>query len=144
MSTDHAEQAPRQLPSLEPETAFYWQAGEQGVLKICRCQSCRHYVHPPMPRCPKCLGDVRPVPVSGRGKVASYTINHQQWMPGIAVPFVFAAIELEEQDELYVMSTVSGCAIEAVKRGLPVQVGFEHHEDVWLPVFQAKEGSHDA
>src|SRR5579863_8969582 len=87
----------RQLPSLERETAFYWQAGADGVLKICRCQSCGHYIHPPLPRCPKCAGEVQPEAVSGRGRVASYTINYQQWLPGMAVPFVFAAVELEEQ-----------------------------------------------
>src|SRR5579863_3135702 len=88
---------PRQLPALERETAFYWQAGQDGVLKICRCQACGFYIHPPLPRCPKCTGEVQPEAVSGRGRVASYTINYQQWLPGMAVPFVFAAVELAEQ-----------------------------------------------
>jgi uncharacterized OB-fold protein len=124
------------LPALEPESAFFWTAGAQGRLKICRCQSCRRYVHPPLPRCGACGGDTAPEDVSGLGRVATFTVNHQAWRPGMAVPFVFAAVELVEQAELYVFSNIVGCPVEAVRAGLPVEVRFEPHEDVFLPMFQ--------
>lgn len=143
MPSEHSPSASvRKLPALEPETAFYWQAGKDGVLKICRCQSCQRYIHPPLPRCPACQGEVQPEAVSGRGRVASYTINRQQWLPGMKVPFVFAAVELEEQKELYVMTNITGCPVDAVHRGQLVEVGFELHEDIYLPVFSVREGSH--
>ena len=35
------------------------------------------------PVCPRCLSrDVAPQEVSGRGHVETYTVNHQQWIPG--------------------------------------------------------------
>lgn len=128
--------ARRQLPALEPETAFFWTAGAEGRLKISRCQACGRYQHPPLPRCPACGGEAAPEAVSGRGRVATFTVNEQAWIPGLAVPFVFAAVELAEQAELYVFSNIVGCPPEAVRTGLPVEVTFEAHGDIHLPLFQ--------
>ena len=79
-----------------------------------------------------------PAPVSGRGAVKTFTVNHQAWLPGLDAPFVFAAIELAEQAELYVLSNVLA-APEAVRIGLPVAVCFEQRDDVWLPLFRPEE-----
>jgi uncharacterized protein len=128
---------PRQLPLLEPGTAWFWTSGADGCLRIQRCGDCDHWQHPPLPRCPKCHGEaLEPQPVSGRGRVASYTVNHEAWVPGLPVPFVFAAIELEEQAELYVFSNVLG-DVDAVTSGMAVAVTFEQHDHVWLPLFAA-------
>lgn len=129
----------RTLPLLEPESAFFWTSGADGVLQIQHCHTCGHWQHPPLPLCPRCHGDdVAPRPVSGRGRVKSFTVNHQPWMPGMAVPFVFAAIELEEQPELYVLSNVLG-PVDAVRGGMAVEVCFERCDDVWLPLFRPLE-----
>ncbi|MFT3964591.1 MAG: zinc ribbon domain-containing protein [Sphingobium sp.] len=130
----------RQLPLLDTETGFYWTAGEKGRLLIQRCADCGRYQHPPLPRCRACHGgDVAPQPVSGRGRVAAYTVNHERWLPGLDVPFVYAAVELEEQKELYVYTSIPG-PVDAVRTGLPVVVEFEHVEDVWLPLFRPAGG----
>lgn len=126
----------RQLPALERDTAFFWTAGADGRLKISRCQACSCYQHPPLPRCPECGGEVAPEPVSGRGRVATYTLNQQAWAPWLAVPFVFAAVELAEQAELYVFTNIVGCPAEDVRIGMPVEVTFEPHGEIYLPLFQ--------
>lgn len=139
MTSETAPPAERKLPLLEPETAFYWTAGAEGRLLVQRCTRCNVWQHPPLPRCAKCGSeDVAPQPVSGKGRVASYTINHERWVPGLEVPFVFGAIELEEQAELYVFTNVLA-PVDAVRVGMPVDVEFEQHEDVWLPMFRPVE-----
>lgn len=126
----------RKLPALTPETEAFWTGGEHGALMIQRCTTCGTYQHPPLPICSHCHTEtVHPTAVSGRGKVKTYTVNYQQWVPGLDEPFVFAAIELEEQPELYVFSNVLA-PVDAVKSGMKVKVCFEHHDDVWLPMFQ--------
>jgi uncharacterized OB-fold protein len=126
----------RKLPKLTPETQFFWTSGADGKLRIQRCNDCRHYQHPPFPRCAVCGSEnVTPAAVSGRGRVATYTINYEPWYPGLEVPFVFAVIELDEQPQLYVFSSVDVPVTEA-RIGIPVSVYFEHHEDVWLPLFR--------
>lgn len=131
----------RKLPKLTPETEFFWTSGADGKLRIQRCGACRHWQHPPYPRCALCGSEeVSPEAVSGRGKVATYTVNYEPWYPGLPVPFVFAAIELEEQPQLYVFSSVDMPVAEA-RIGLPVSVYFEHDEDVWLPLFRPESGA---
>jgi uncharacterized OB-fold protein len=138
----------RKLPLLTRETEAFWTGGKDGQLLIQRCTSCGLYQHPPLPICSACHTEtVSPTPVSGHGKVKTFTINRQQWLPGLTEPFVFAAVELDEQPELYVFSNILA-APEAVRSGMGVQVCFEHHDDVWLPMFEpsdsAGETSHDA
>lgn len=148
MSAAPATAPARKLPKLEPETEFFWKSGADGQMRIQRCTACGHWQQPPWPRCTQCHGeDVAPQPVSGRGRIATYSINHEPWVPGLEVPFVFAAVELEEQAELYVFTNILA-PVDAVSRGMAVTVTFEHHEDVWLPMFvpagAGSEGSADA
>ncbi|MEO6091875.1 MAG: zinc ribbon domain-containing protein [Novosphingobium sp.] len=136
MTDPAAAMVPRKLPGLEPVTAFFWTSGADGRLRIQRCRACGRWQHPPLPRCLACHSDeVSPQPVSGRGRVKTFTVNTQIWTSAITEPFVFAAIELDEQAELYVLSNVEAPP-EAVRGGLPVEVYFERREDVWLPLFR--------
>ena len=133
----------RKLPAIEPETEFFWKSGADGILRIQRCGDCGQWQHPPFPRCTACHGEnVAPQPVSGRAKVVTYTVNHEPWVPGLEVPFLFAAVELEEQSELYVFTNLL-MPVEQARVGLPVTVTFEQHDDVWLPMFRAAENPDD-
>lgn len=130
----------RKLPKLEPETEFFWTSGADGQLRIQRCGDCGVWQHPPLPRCASCGSEqVAPQATSGKGRIASYTINYEPWVPGLKVPFVYSVVELDEQRELYVFTNVLA-AIDAVSTGMRVRVEFERHEDVWLPMFRPCEG----
>ncbi len=131
---------PRKLPALDSETGFFWSSGADGRLRILRCGDCGRYQHPPLPRCPACLSEaMAPEPVSGRGRIKSFTINHQAWTRGLEQPFVFAVVELDEQAELYVFTNIAAKP-DAVRSGQRVTVTFEHREDVWLPLFEITDG----
>lgn len=130
----------RVLPALDDGNRFFWTSGEDGRLRFLRCQSCGYYLHPPLPRCPKCGGrDVEPEPVSGRGEVFSYTVNHQSW-DGSTEPYVIALVAIAEQDGLRLTTNLVGVAPDDVVIGMPVQVTFEHRDDVWLPIFEPVAG----
>ena len=127
----------RVLPRLTPETEFFWTSGADGVLRFLRCQSCGTYVHPPAPRCPACLAKaLAPTAVSGRASVATFTVNHQAWIPGFEPPYTVAIVEIEEDPKVRLMTNIVGCPPGAVRIGMPVRVRFEHYEDVWLPLFE--------
>ncbi len=131
---------PRSLPSLSPLNRAFWTGGEAGQLLIQRCDACSTYVHPPRVRCPRCHGAALGYsPVSGRGRVATFTVNRQQWVKGLSEPFVFAVVELEEQAELYVFSNIAGCPVDDVDVGQAVEVFFEQNEEVFLPMFRPVE-----
>ncbi len=134
----------RKLPALTPETAAFWTGGRDGRLLIQRCTACGQYQHPPLPLCPVCRTEtMAPAAVSGRGTVKTFTVNHQPWLPGADPHFVFAAVELPEQPELYVFTNIEAPA-EAIRSGLPVEVCFEQQDDVWLPLFRPAENRDEA
>ena len=124
------------LPRLDESNTFFWTAGSEGTLKFQRCQECRQYVHPPAPRCPYCLdGELAPEAVSGRGTLHSYTVNHQQWVPG-SEPYVVGLVTIAEQDDVRLMTNVVDCDVDDLAIGMAVEVVFELDADVWLPLFR--------
>lgn len=126
----------RVLPRLDTDNSFFWTSGRDGVLRFLRCQDCRRYVHPPAPRCPYCVGAaLAPEPVSGRGTLHSYTVNHQQWIPG-SDRYVVGLVTIVEQDDVRLMTNVVDCSEEQLRVDMAVEVSFEQHEDVWLPLFR--------
>jgi uncharacterized OB-fold protein len=126
----------RVLPALDDEHRFFWTAGADGELRFLRCSACGYYIHPPGPRCPRCHSpELSPEAVSGRGEVHSFTINHQPWDGG-SEPYAIVIVAFPEQGDLRMMSNLVGCPVEDVRIGLPVQVVFEQHDEVWLPLFE--------
>jgi len=126
----------RLLPRLDPDNEFFWTSGADGRLRFLRCDACRHYVHPPVPRCPFCLSaELRPEPVSGRGTVHTYTINHQEWIPG-SDPYVVGLVAIDEQPDVRLMTNLVGCDPDDELIGRPVEVVFEANDDVYLPLFR--------
>jgi uncharacterized OB-fold protein len=125
------------LPVLTPETEPFWTGGKRGELMICRCQACARYIHPPSPVCPHCRAlEVVPQPVSGRARIASFTINHQKWLPDMRVPFAIAVVELAEQPDIRLTTNIVNTGMDDIRIGQKVQVLFEQHGDVWLPLFE--------
>lgn len=125
------------LPELDVDNIAFWTGGREGELLINRCDTCELWIHPPVPSCHRCGGDdVTPRPVSGAGSLVTYTVNHQPWLPGMAVPYVLAVVELAEQKNLRLTSRLIDCAPERVSVGMRVRVTFECREDVWLPLFR--------
>ncbi|OAA27425.1 hypothetical protein UG55_100876 [Frankia sp. EI5c] len=125
-------------PRVTPLTRAFWTGGERRALLLARCQACRSWLHPAPQVCRVCLSrDVVTEQASGRGTVASFTVNHQQWNPaGQVEPYVVAMVELVEQPALRLITNIVGCPVTDVRIGMPVRVVFEPLEDVWLPLFE--------
>jgi len=125
------------LPELQFENVPFWTGGARGELLITRCKSCAHWIHPPLPRCPKCRSpEVAAEPVSGRARVHTFTVNRHPWFPGQQVPYVLAIVELVEQSGLRLTTRLVDIPPNAVRIGMPVRAQFEQAGDVWLPLFR--------
>ncbi len=127
----------RVLPRVTPRTEHFWRGGESGCLQLLRCRACGAFQHPPSPLCGECLGrDLAVEAVSGRATVATFTLNHKEWVPAPDHPYVIAIVELAEDPRVRLMTNIVECAPESVHIGMPVEVVFEQHEDVYLPLFR--------
>ena len=127
----------RMLPEISKDTEPFWTGGAEGELRIHRCRACECWFHPPAGVCFRCRSrDVGPQAVSGRAKVAAYTINQHTWFPGFPPPYIVALVELDEEPDVRLTTNIVDCAVADVRVGMPVQVTFDRHEDVWVPIFR--------
>ena len=130
---------PPRFIAADESDEFFWRSGADGVLRFLRCANCGRIHHPPVPRCPHCGSrDVAPGAVSGRAIVATYTVNHQPFMPGFEPPYVIAIVELEEDPTVRLTTNIVDCAIEDVRIGMPVEVTFEPNGEWFVPLFRPR------
>ncbi len=127
----------RPLPEISPMNEYFWCGGKYGQLHILRCSDCEWFIHPYAARCTACgSANLSPEPVSGKGRVAGFTINYQPWIQGVEVPYVIALIELAEQPNVRLMTNLPECAPEEVAVGMEVEVYFEQQDDIFVPLFR--------
>jgi uncharacterized protein len=129
--------AARILPRLDAENRFFWTSGADGKLRFMRCQECATFIHPPRPVCRKCLSErVAPETVPGTGTIDTFTINHQEWRPGLEVPYAIARVAIDGAPGVYLTTNIVGCPVEAVEIGDRVRARFEQHGEIYLPLFE--------
>ncbi|WP_395108038.1 Zn-ribbon domain-containing OB-fold protein [Actinomadura sp. SCN-SB] len=132
-----ADRPGRVLPAVTRESRPFWTGGFDGELRIYRCRACRGWFHPPVGACFRCRSrDVGPEVASGRATVAAFTVNHHPWFPDFPPPYVIAMVELAEQPDVRLTTCLVECDIDQVTVGMPVEVVFDAHEDVALPLFR--------
>ena len=135
-----SEQRLKPVPVADELTCPFWEAAREGRLMVQRCGACSYYNHPPRSFCDACLSrELSFAPVSGRGRIYSFTVMHQRDVAGFEdeAPFVNIVVELEEQKRLLMVANLPGGEREKVRVGAPVEVCFEKRgEGVVIPQFQ--------
>jgi uncharacterized OB-fold protein len=113
-------------PAVTEETAPFWDAAREGRLVVERCADCETDSFPPRGMCRACRSrETAFVEVTGLGRVYSFTVNHQRWMPDMEVPFAIVLVEFDEHPGVRVPGRLRGCSVEDVSVGMEVSVGFE-------------------
>ena len=114
------------IPQINDDNRAFWTGGQDGELLIARCDDCGYYIHPPTPRCPRCLERRTSSRARSADAAASTPTRSTSapWSPGIEVPYVIAIVALDEQSDLRLMTNIVGCAPDEVAIDMPVQVEF--------------------
>lgn len=113
-------------PAVTEETAPFWDAAAEGRLLVERCTACGADAFPPRGICRTCRSrQMSWVEVTGPGRVYSFTVNHQRWLPDLAVPYAVVLVEFADHPGVRVAGRVRGCAPGDVAIGMTVEVGFE-------------------
>jgi uncharacterized OB-fold protein len=132
---------PRPVPVPDESSAPYWAAAARHELVVARCSVCRAFAIPPDIVCPHCHSTEPGFVferVCGRGRVRTWTIMRQSFLPGFAadVPFLLVDVELAEQRELRMIGRLLDGPDAPVRIGAHVQVAFEDIADgVSVPAF---------
>jgi hypothetical protein len=126
----------RVLPDLDQPSGFFWTSGADGRLRFLRCDACAYLIHPPAPYCPRCQScDAAPTEVSGRGTVHSFTVNHQAW-DGARDVYVIGLVAIDEQPDVRLTTNIVDVDPDEVRVGMAVEVVFEDHAPVFVPLFR--------
>jgi uncharacterized protein len=125
-------------PHVDEENRWFFEACGRGELYVQRCGACGTLRFHPRGLCPACLSsDVRYVRCTGRGRVHTFTVTHQNQAPGFRedLPYVMAYVELDEGPR--VLTNVVGIAPDEIRIGMAVVVEFEELGDgLALPKFR--------
>ena len=129
----------RPLPKLhELDTAPFWEATRDKALRYQRCDACGTVVFHPRRHCTGCVdGSLSWHTASGRGTIYSFSVVRQSYHPFFRtiVPYAVAWIDLEEGPRL--LSNVVGVDDPgALEIGQAVEVEWEEHEEVNIPLFR--------
>jgi len=127
----------RPVPTIYPETRFYWDGAKQGKLLLNACNACGGKAYfPPRPFCLACGSrDVGVIEASGKGRLYSYIINHLP-APGYEPPFTVAVVMLDEGVKM--VANILDCPPEpaALVLDMPLEVTFEQRGEIAVPQFK--------
>jgi uncharacterized OB-fold protein len=128
------------IPLADEITRPFWDAINQRQLAVQRCGACGYYNHPPRNVCDACLSqELRFEPVSGRGRIHTFTVMHQRDVPGFETesPFINIVVELDEQSMLLMVCNLPISERDRVRIGAPVQIEFEDRGNrITVPQFR--------
>jgi uncharacterized OB-fold protein len=125
------------VPTVEAESAPYWEAAARGELQVAECRTCGALHHYPRPFCPTCWSaEVVPRTVSGRATLYTYSVVYSNDLVPFKdrVPYVAAVVDLEEGPRL--MTSIVDCPIEDLHIGMALTARFQRIDDeLRAPVF---------
>jgi len=126
------------LPHLDEENRWFFEACARHELVLQKCASCGTVRFYPRALCPSCMSSKTDyVRASGRGRVYTFTVTHQNQAPGFRdeLPYVMAYVELDEGPRI--LTNIINTPPGEVKIDLPVEVVFEDiDENLAIPKFQ--------
>ena len=132
----------RPVPVADELSTPFWAATVQHELALARCSRCDAYAHPPDVVCPYC-GSTEPdftfASVNGDGRIRSWTVLRQSFLPGFDVPFVLVDVELDVQPDLRLIGRLLSGETTGLRLGGRVQLAFEDvAPGVAIPAFELK------
>jgi uncharacterized OB-fold protein len=125
------------VPPRSPRSEPFWEGCRQGRLVLPRCSACGAPALRAFYVCSHCGERALAWETSaGVGTLYSWTVVWRAPHPGFATPYAPSVVRLDEG--WWILSAVVGCAPEALRDALPLQVEFHPASDeVSLPYFRS-------
>ncbi|KUH82915.1 MULTISPECIES: OB-fold domain-containing protein [unclassified Mycobacterium] len=124
-------------PTIDTDSETWWAAVQDRALMINRCGACGRNSLYVRPFCPHCWSeDVRLVPASGRSRLYTWSVIHQNAAPFDArLPYTVAMVDLEEGPRL--MTQLADCPVDRLCAGMELEIDFRESDDGFVvPVFR--------
>ncbi|MGB2693921.1 MAG: Zn-ribbon domain-containing OB-fold protein [Dehalococcoidia bacterium] len=118
------------IPVADDESRPFFAGAKEGKLMLLRCTQCGTYRLPGRDRCSDCWStETEWAQVSGRGKLYTFGVMHQQYHPSFAdvIPYNYAIVELEQGPRL--ITNIVDCTNEDLRTDMPVEAVFDPVSD---------------
>jgi uncharacterized OB-fold protein len=103
---------PQPVPDVD--TAPYWAATAEGGLSLCRCTSCRAWLHPPLERCRYCAAPTGFEAISGAGTITGCIVMHRVSVPGQGTePYAIVLVDLVDAPRIRLTGRLAADPAEA-------------------------------
>jgi len=126
------------LPDVDdPVMCPFWEGARAGRLMLQRERAAGVVHWPPKPMYWKGGGRLEWFPASGRGRIYSWVVGHEPFLPAFRhlLPLIMVLVEVEEGPRL--VGYMVNVAPDAMRFGMDVRVVFEQlTERVTLPVWE--------
>jgi uncharacterized protein len=114
------------LPRITPDNRTFWEACRRHELLLPWCGACDRPHWPPGPVCPHCFADrVEWRRATGRGKISSWVVVHQEGLPAFRNDLPYNAVQVELDEGVRLTGNVVGVQNRDLRVGLPVEVVFD-------------------
>jgi uncharacterized OB-fold protein len=129
------EQRPRPVP--DRDSAPWWDAVRRHELLIQRCGGCGTPRFPPRAVCNRCRSrEAEWVPSTGTGRVVSWIVNHQPFLPGMPGPYTVLFVRLDDGPDdgesdagIHMYGNLIGADPADITPGMPVKAVFVDVDD---------------
>ena len=115
-------------PVIDPDAVIFWDGVAAGKLLVPTCIGCGATFFPPLPCCPRCQSElIEHVEAAGGARLYSWVVMRRALDPAFvdAVPYVVAAVELEEGARLFArLVSVDIDDAHALRAGMLLQLVF--------------------
>jgi uncharacterized OB-fold protein len=117
------------VPLPDELSSGFWEAAARRELVVQQCGNCGWFAYPPGLACVNCHIDPPDFDwetVSGAGRLKTWTVMRDSFLPGFAgdVPYVVADVELAEQPGLRMVARLDGVEPEDLELGLALRVDY--------------------
>lgn len=131
------------IPIADEASERFFAGAKERRLMLLRCTGCGRHRLPGRERCADCWStESEWVRASGRGRLYSFGIMHQQYHPAFAeaIPYHYALVELEEGPRL--VTNIVDCPNEELRTDMPVEAVFDDvSEETTLVRFRPRSAS---
>jgi uncharacterized OB-fold protein len=124
-------------PTIDSDSESWWAAVQDRRLMVNTCGACGRNSLYVRPFCPHCWSeDVAPAPASGRAKLYTWSVVHQNAAPFDArTPYTVAMVDLAEGPR--VMTVIEDCPAENLRADMELVLAFRDDDDGFVvPVFR--------
>src|SRR5690349_9402963 len=126
MTIDATADYSKPLPVPDEASKPFFEGAKQHKLLLQKCLKCGTVMWPVKPVCDNCCSrEITWTGASGKAALYSFTLMHQVFHPGITaeIPYNVSQVNLEEG--LRIITSVTGCTNAELKIGMPLEVTFE-------------------